>query len=155
MPGTPVHADTGNQASVAFTLPSGSPTSLSDFLTNMKIRSIEFSEETLGMIDCSDLSTTVYRKKINEDLTDPPTVTLTVLFPTAYTPPAVGVNLGTMTVTWPTRVGETTAANLAGTAYLESRGLPRLANNELQELTLKIAYDGQTGPAFTKSVLAA
>lgn len=150
-----VHADSGNQASVAFTLPSSPPAGLSDFLTNMKVKMIEFSDETLGKIDASHLGTTDYRETIPEDLVDAPSVTLTVLFPTAYTPPALGVNLGTMTITFPTRVGETTPATYAGTCYLGSRSLPQLANNTLQEMKLRIDFDGMTGPAFTKSVLAA
>jgi hypothetical protein len=153
----PVCADTGNGATLdisAAVLANGTTadTAVQAFFDNLKVKRIEFPEEALERIECSDLSTTEYRSYIPSDLTDPPQLVVTANFDTMYSTPFVGQVLGTVTVTFPLRPGEATAANYAGTAYVGAITRPTLANGELQEITLRIDFDGVTGPTFTKAV---
>jgi hypothetical protein len=154
----PICADTGNLA----TLDVGGPleadgvtpdTGVAEFFDDAKITRIEFPEEALERIECSSLSTTVYRSYIPSDLVDPPQVNVTINFETAHQIPFVGQVLGTVTVNFPLRPGEETAANYAGSAYVGAVTRPTLANGELQQIQIRIDFDGVTGPTFTKAVL--
>lgn len=116
-----------------------------------KVRRIEFSEVSVDRIDCSSLSTVTYRSTIANDLTDPPEITITYLHDTFDSLPVVGSSITTITVTFPLRTGETTAANWAGSGYVKSLQMPVLANGEIQEGRLVVAFDGVTGPTYTKS----
>lgn len=152
-------ADTGNQATLTASAVKQADGTTADtdvqaFFDNLKIVSIEFPEEGLERIDCSSLDNDIYRSYIPADLTDPPQLTVVANFDTRYKIPFQGQLLGTVTVTYPLRVGEATAATYAGTAYVGSVTRPRLANGELQQITLRIDFDGVTGPTFTKAVLS-
>ena len=148
-------ADTGNggtfTVSAVVDANGDADTAVAAFFTNLKVKDITFPEEALERIECSDLSTSVYRQYIPSDLTDPPQVTLLANFNTFYEVPYVGQRLGTATVTFPLRPGEDTAATYAGTAYVGSVTRPRLANGTIQEITLRIDFDGATGPTYTPS----
>jgi len=135
-------ADTGNGATITFG---------SGITETFKIRSIDQPEETRGRIECSDISTTGYRKFIAEDLTDAPEITINWLWDTFHAVPTLGLALGTVTITYPLRTGESSAATRAGTAYVSAIKHPRLENNVLQEGMLKVQFDGGTGPTYTKS----
>lgn len=141
-------ADTGNLASVAFV---GADAAAQDFLDALKIKRIEFPEESLERIECSHLGTTVHRSYIPSDLTDPPQMSIVANFDTFDVPPDVGMDLGTMTITFPQRPGETTPATLSGTVYLGAKTMPTIANGEIMEINLRIDFDGVTGPTFTAS----
>lgn len=121
MPGT------GNGATITFQ---------SGIVGSLKVRKIEFSAESLGRIDASHLGTDLYREFIPEDLLDSPEVSLEVVFEDAAAPPAVGLALGTVTITSPS------GADIAGTAYVAERQLPTYENNVLQVLMLKIQFRG-------------
>jgi hypothetical protein len=147
-------ADTGNGGTITASAPVladgvTSATAVAAFFTGLAVKRIEFPEESLERIECSHLGTTIHRSYIASDLTDPPQVNLTANFETTHTVPFVGQVLGTFTVTFPTRPGETAPATYAGTAYVGAVTRPSLANGELQEIQLRIDFDGVTGPAFT------
>jgi len=141
MPQSTICADTGNGATIAF---AGAAA-----LDDLKFRSIEQNEQSLGVIDCSDLSTTGERSLIAEDLTDPIEVDLEWIWDTFQTPPVLGEDLGLVTITYPTRTGETTPATYAGNAFVKAVKHPMLANNELQVGTMKIQFRG--GGTYTES----
>lgn len=142
MPQSTICADTGNGATITFG---------SGITATLKVRFIDPAEENIGRIECSDISTTGYRKFIKEDLVDAPEISLEYLWDTFDAPPVVGAVLGTVTITYPTRTGETTPANCAGSAYVSGVKHPRLENNVLQVGMLKVQFDGVTGPTYTKS----
>lgn len=151
-------ADTGNGGTIAASAPveadgTTPDTDVAAFFTGLAVKRIEFPEEALERIECSHLGTTTHRSYIPSDLTDPPQVNLTANFETTHTPPFVGQQLGTFTVTFPLRPGESAAATYAGTAYVGAITRPTLANGELQEIQLRIDFDGVTGPAFTPATL--
>ena len=135
-------ADTGNGATITFA---------QGITETLKVRRINQPEQSLGTIECSDLSTTGEKKFISEDLTDPVELDIEFLWDTFQTPPVLGTNLGTVTVTYPTRTGELTPATRAGTGYVSGIKHPDLANNELQVGMLKVQFDGVTPVAYTKS----
>lgn len=57
----------------------------------------------------------------------------------------------TITVTYPKTDSTSSAgANVAGTGFLTMIGLPEMVNNSLMKAKFKIAFDGKTGPAYTK-----
>ena len=146
-------ADTGNLATVVFTGvldAAGSPdVAVQAFFDNLKIKRVEFPEESLERIECSHLGTTEHRSYIPSDLTDPPQLNLVANFDTFDELPYVGQNCGTITITFPQRPGETAPADMAGTVYLGARTLPTIANGEIQEINLRIDFDGVTEPNFT------
>jgi hypothetical protein len=150
-------ADTGNGGSFGVSGPkqadgTTADTAVATFFTNLKIKRIEFPEEALERIECSDLANDIYKSYIPADLVDPPQINLTANFRTDDAVPFKGQILGTATVTFPLRAGEATAATYAGTAYVGAITMPSLANGELQEIKLRIDFDGVTGPTFTKSI---
>lgn len=153
----PICADTGNQATLAVSAPkladgSTTDTDVATFFSAAKVVRIEFPEEALERVECSHLGTDIYKSYIPADLVDPPQVNVTVNFETLHKVPFVGQVLGTVTITFPLRPGESTAANYAGTGYIGAITMPTLANGELQQVQLRIDFDGVTGPAYTKAV---
>ncbi len=140
MPRSTICADTGNGATITFA---------SGITATLKIRSIDPSAESIGKIECSDLGTTVTKKYIPEDLAEPTELSIEWLWDTFDTPPTPGLSLGLVTVTYPTRSGETTPATRAGNAYVMEVKHPRLANGELQLGTARIQFEGSL--TYTKS----
>lgn len=154
-----VCADTGNGATIsasAVVQADGvtADPAVQEFFDDAKVKRIEFPEESLERIDCSDLSTETYRSYIPSDLTDPPQVNLTLNCETTHQPPFVGQVLGTFTITFPLRPGEDSPATYAGTAYVGAITRPSLANGELQEYQLRVDFDGVVGPTFTPADVA-
>ena len=135
-------ADTGNQSTITFA---------SGITDPLKVREIEQPEQTLGQLDCSDLSTEGEKSFIPEDLTDPILIELEWLWDTFQVPPTLGTNLGLVTITYPLRPGELTPATRTGSGYVAGIKHPKLANNELQLGMLKVQLDGVTTTTYTKS----
>lgn len=135
-------ADTGNGTTVACS---------AGITRTIRARSITPGRFQIDALDCSDLSTTGMRKTVASDLFDAPELEVEEIFDSFYAWPALGISLGTVTVTLPLRTGELTPATYAGTAYLMGITPPRFVNGELQVWTLTIKWDGATGPVFTKS----
>lgn len=142
MPRSTICADTGNGATL---------TCAEGITTPFKYRSFDPSEETIGKIECSDISTTGRKKYIPEDLAETLEMSIEWNWDTFDTPPALGMNLGLVTVTYPLRAGETTPATRAGSAYVSAVKHPKLANNELQLGMMKIQFDNVTALTYTKS----
>lgn len=137
-----IPGDTGNGSTISFA---------SGITATLKVRSIDPSEVSKPQLDCSHLGTTVYRKLIPDDLTDPPTLAIEYVFDTFDADIAPGTNLGSVVVTFPLRTGESTEAEYAGTAYVASVKKPRLENGVVQMGMVTVQFDGVTGPTWTKS----
>ncbi len=119
-----------------------------------RIRSIQIGEWSVEMLDDSILSSTGFRKMIASDLTSATPVVVNMAFPTGLTLPTIGGTAETMTITFPLRSagGETTAANIAGTAQFTKIVFPTLQLGQLQEGSYEFMWTGGTGPTFTKAV---
>lgn len=141
-------ADTGNGATLTQT---GTDAAVLNFFTTVQVKRIEFPEESVEKLDSSHLGTTTYRSYIPADLSDPPSLTVSCIFDTSVDLPSAGADMGTVTVTYPLRTGEVGAATYAGTGYLGAITRPTVANGEIMEVSLRVDFDGETGPAFTKS----
>lgn len=128
-------AATGQGATLTFTPVSGA------------IRSITMSDFQLGAIEDSDLSTDNFKTYIANDLAEPGTITVEIIFDSTNALPTLGAS-GTVTVTFPLD-GNTTAANFAGTGFVSGVKVPDLQLGELQIATVTIQMDGKTEPAFT------
>lgn len=139
-----VVGDTGNGATVSMT------GGISSFTRDL--RSISLGSRSLGMIDVSLLSSSTYMEKIPEDLADPGSVTIEFIYDTADGDFALGGSAQTtITVTFPLRAGETTAATFVGTGYVTEFELVELQNNQEQVARITFSFDGDTGPTLTAS----
>ena len=141
MPQSTLTGDTGNGATVTFA---------QGITAALKVRRITPSADSRGRIDTSHLGTTGMRTFIPEDLGDAQTLTIEAIWDTFFATPTAGLNLGNVTVTYPLRTGETTAASFVGKAHVSSVQLPSLANNELQIIQLVIQFEEAL--THTKSV---
>ena len=135
-------ADTGNLATVTF----------GTYAPTLKIIEADLGERGVDDLDVSTLATTGDMESIASDLRSTNEVKLVVQWDTAIAPPVPGSAPETVTVTFPLRTGEATAANLAGTAYFKTVKFPTLANGTVQQGEVTIKYDGATGPTYTPSV---
>ena len=131
--------DTGNGATVTRSGFSGD------------IISISFGNQTLEALDKSTLGDSTFMKKLAASLADAGAVTLEILSDAAVALPALGGAGITTTFTWPLQTGETTAANIAGTAFVTDRKYPDFQNNVVQNSSITFTWDGETGPTFTAS----
>ena len=142
MPQSTICADTGNQATISFA---------TGIAYTLKARRIVQPQEQVEKVECSDLATVTYRKYIGADLVDTPELEVEYIWDTFNVPPALNLNLGLVTITYPLRTGETTPATRSGSGYVSGITHPTLANGELQVGTLKIQFDNVTALTYTKS----
>lgn len=147
---TETHADTGASATISF----------SGTTFAAKIKTIQLPTWIVEDLEKSTLDTTAYKEYVPSDLVEPGEVVVTALMPTSLDLPTIAATVTeTCTITFPLRKvasttttsNETTAANIAGSGYFKSIGLPQLQLGALQELTFTFKFDGGTGPTFSKS----
>lgn len=127
-------AQTGNSATIAF--------ATTGFTANYtRIGGTGTSRESL---EVSHLGTTVHKEFQPADLSDPGELTVEFHWDqSASTFPPINSPEETVTVTYPLKSGETTAATLSGTAFLTNSTSPDLVNGEIMmgEFTIKWAGD--------------
>jgi len=114
------------------------------------VRNIGEIAKELGKIETSHLGTTGQKTYIPDDLEEPGEVEFEVEWTTTTTLPSTGV-VETLTITYPKRTGEATAANHAGTGFITKVSTPQLVNGTLQVAKITFAFDGDTGPTYTKA----
>lgn len=132
-------ADTGHGATLTLSSNNGS----------YKIRRIVGFRENLPVVDISYLGSTGFRDKMPGDLVEVDAFEVDVLFEAVTGLPPTGT-VETATITYPLQSsGATTAANTAGTAFINSRKWPDLQTNNEMVGTISIQFDGLTGPTFT------
>lgn len=142
--------DTGNGATLQFAASMGFGTSTTQF----EVISITPGSETVGVVDVSTLGTTDAMESIPSDLRDVAEASasfkwLTTTAATTAAFPDLPAAAGSITVTWPTRSGETQAATYVGTGFITSFTPPAFSNGELQVGEISWKYDGDTGPTYT------
>lgn len=130
-------ADTGNGATLT----------RSGFTVD--IVAITIGEQRIELLDESLLSSTGFMKKLSADLADAGSITVEYLYDGTDANVSIGGAAVSTIVTWPLATGQTTAANLTGTAIAVSKKFPDFRNNELQTATAEFAWDGKTGPTLT------
>ena len=132
-------ADVGTGGTLAFTTQGGS----------YSIISIAGHEESRGIVDSTHLGTTGQKTSFPTDLEELATFTVSIQFLGTAGLPAFMSVAETVTVTHPLLAGDTTAANIAGTAYVTRRKFPDLAVGELMVGEVDVVFDGGTGPTWT------
>lgn len=136
-------ANTGNGATLV-----GSTTTTAFSITNIGLGSQE-----IEALEVSDLSSEDFKEYISGDLAETNELTMTVQWDMTQALPPKGGAGETWTYTAPfSRGADTTtatAATLVGTGFVTSIEFPENSNDEIQEGTITIKLDGQTGPTFT------
>lgn len=132
--------DTGQGASIT----------LSTSALTYKWRKIGKVDNTREKVEDTDLSNATYKSYLPGDLAEPGEFEVEFCFnPVATLPSPVAV-AETVTITGPIPVGGTSAASLTGTGFITSiTRSPEFTTNGLQIGTMKIAFDGKTGPTNT------
>ena len=114
------------------------------------VRTLQLPSFSMQKIDASCLDTTGFMRYIPGDLTDPGELVVTAVFDATNTLPVNGV-IETAVVTLPIGTsGNTTAATLTGSGFVYVHVLPSLSINNLMELQLTFAFDGDTGPTWSE-----
>lgn len=126
--------DTGHAATVTFGTTGGT----------WLARRIEGLEETTPIVDISHLTTTTRRKTMPGDLRERNQVRIEFLFQGTQGLPAHGTTTETITITHPTAAGNSTPANLAGTAFIMKTKYPDFETNAVQLGVIEFEYDGTT-----------
>lgn len=115
------------------------------------IRSLTLPELSIDSLEDTDLSTTNFKTYVKQDLAEPGTMQVEILWAAdSNSVPTLGT-AETVTVTFPKHTASSsTNATFAGTGFITSVKLPDMQIGELQVATLTIQFDGKTEPAFTQ-----
>ncbi len=139
--------DTGNGATLVFAAGMGFGTAT----TSLSVISITQGEETVGTVDVSTLATTDCMESIPSDLREVGESSASFKWITTANAATLPGAAGTVTITWPIRSNETTAASYTGTGFITGWTPPSFQNGELQTGEIKWKWDGDTGPTYTKA----
>lgn len=133
-------AQTGKGASAAFGSSSYSLT----------LKEIDLGEEARPAIEDTGLASSK-KTRIGGDLPDPGMIKLKYYFDQSASNarPATSATPETLTVTFPLKSAENTAATFAGTGMITRVGRPKLIVGTLMEGELDFQLDGRTGPTHT------
>jgi len=132
--------DTGHGATLTMTTNSGAY-KLRGIPTNLK--------SSLPIVNISYLGTTTDTESMPGDLVEHDEVECEILFEAVTGLPSLGT-VETITITFPLQAsGASTAANIAGTAFITSRTFPPFSSNTELIGRITFKYDGATGPTFT------
>ena len=131
--------DTGHGATIAF--------GTSGFTAKWrKIGAVEHAGEK---VDSTTLDASGFKTFLPGDILDPGEVELEIAFDSEGDQPTA-LEAETITITFPLAPGQATPATLAGTGFTMSfTASPEMSTNTLQVGKLKVAFDGETGPAWT------
>ena len=133
--------DTGFKGTIAFSA------GISAFV--MPFRRIGAVEQAGSMVEANDLSLTECQEFLPPDDYDPGVFDVEYAFDPTQDHPDCLIP-GTITITHPLEIGQATAANLAGTGFIMDRtALPEQAKNKLCTGTIRVRFDGKTGPTLT------
>lgn len=115
----------------------------------LSVTKISEWQPTRGKLDVSHLGSTGFKKQMADDLADPGEVEVEALFDPTKALGSIQAVAETITVTYP-KEGSGSAPTLVGTGFLIAVSLPELVNGSVSKQKYKLAFNGGTGPAFTK-----
>ena len=119
-----------------------------------RVKTMQLPEFTTEKIDATGLGTTGFMQYVSGDVVDPGEISVELIFDPTDDITALQGGCGeSVTITFPMspcRTGSVSAATLIGTGFITNVQFPNLAINELMMVTLTIAFDGGTGPAYTE-----
>jgi hypothetical protein len=106
-------------------------------------------QATRGKLPVDHLSTSGYRPYIPDDLSEPGEIEVEAYFDPTKTLGNIGAVAETITVTYPKKAAGSNPT-LIGTGFLIMVSLPELVNGQVSKQKVKVAFNGATGPAFSK-----
>jgi len=108
-------------------------------------------QATRGKLPVDHLTTSGFRPYIPDDLSEPGEIECEAYFDPTKALGNIGAAAESVTVTYPKKAAGS-APTLIGTAFLTMVGLPELVNGQVSKQKVKIAFNGGTGPAFSREV---
>jgi hypothetical protein len=115
-----------------------------------KWRKIGAIKQSREKVEDTDLSNVTYKSYLPGDVVEPGEFEVEFAFNPAAALPNPKAVAETVTITGPVPPGGATAADLEGTGFImEITASPEFTTNGLQIGTMKIAFDGKTGPVHT------
>jgi hypothetical protein len=124
--------------------------SLSSSAISMSFTKIGEWQTTRNKLEASHLGTVGLKEYVPDDLAEPGEVEVEGFFDPRNDLPNINAAAETITITYPKEATGATAATLAGSGFLTMLSRPELVNGTLSKAKFKVAFDGYTGPAFTK-----
>lgn len=137
----PLNGDTGQGWSFTFGTQS----------ITLLVTQINCGKWSISPLDVSVLATTDFMERIASDLKDAGTFTVDFLWKTSTTAPVVGTTAETFTITAAQQSGDTAAATLAGTGFVEELTWPTAALGSVLKGQITCRWNGDTGPTYTKA----
>lgn len=121
---------------------------------SLLITSITCGKWSIAVLDVSVLSDSGFMKKLASDLKDAGTFSFEFLFKTSATAPVVGAAPETLTITAAQMTGDTAAATLVGTGFVQDLTWPTAALGVVNKGQGTCCWNGDTGPTYTKATVA-
>lgn len=118
------------------------------------VTQINCGKWSVGVLGVDLLATTEFMEKLASDLKDAGTFTVDFLWKTQTTAPVVGTTPETFTITAAQMTGDTAAATLAGTGFVQDITWPTAALGQVNKGQITCCWNGDTGPAYTKATVA-
>lgn len=116
---------------------------------SLSLISVDMGEASKDPHDVTALSDSKIKRQPG-DVEDPGQMTIEYYYDQSVaSPPANGSAAETITVTFPLKSGEATAANTAGTGFVCKVQRPTLAIGTIMRGKLTIQWSGATGPTHT------
>lgn len=152
--------DTGHGTTIAFTGFSGNPPGFS-----VAPIAVSIGEMVREKLKTSTLATTFFHTYVPGDLVEPPEIEVRYYFdstvddqPFTHATPANALIFdpipGTLTITLPEQVAAGNPPTFAGTGFLVMAKFPDMETDVVQEAMIRFAFDGETGPTWTKDAAA-
>ena len=98
--------------------------------------------------DVTAVNSTNFKEYIAGSLQEPGDFEAEFYYDSSAQPPIADAT-GTVTVTFPLKSGQSTAATLAGTAFVNSWSSPELTADGVMMSRMTVKWDGVTEPTFT------
>jgi len=112
------------------------------------VQTIAGIEHTREVMDVTPLDAADFEEFDPAPLRNPGSVDVVYFYDSSNEAPLSGA-AGTVTVTFPLKSGESTAATLSGTGFLSRAGITELNNTDKTMGEITVQWDGKTGPAYT------
>lgn len=121
---------------------------------SLLVTQINCGKWSVAVLDVSTLATTEFMEKLASDLKDAGTFTVDFLWKTSTTAPVVATTPETLTITAAQMTGDTAAATLAGTGFVQDITWPTAALGAVNKGQITCCWNGDTGPTYTKATVA-
>ena len=112
------------------------------------VQTISGIEHTREALDVTPLDAADFEEVDPAPLRSPGSVDVVYFYDSSNEAPLSG-DAGTVTLTFPLKSGQTTAATLSGTGFLTRAAVTELNNTAKTMGEITVQWDGKTGPTYT------